>query len=51
MGGSHSAVLSALQFALRTGFSFSLFELSDFTQTDVHSENRQLQSRLKSVVL
>ena len=31
-------------------FSFSLFELSDFTRTDVHSENHQLQARLKSVV-
>ena len=33
-----------------TAFSFSLFELSDFTQADVRSENRQLQARLKSVV-
>ena len=50
MGGNHSVVLSALQFALHTGFSFSLFEPSGFTQADVRSENRQLQSRLKSVV-
>ena len=50
MGGNHSTVLSALYLALHTAFSFSLFELSDFTQADLRSENRQLQAHLKSVV-
>ena len=35
---------------LGAGFSFSLFEPSEFTQADVRSENHQLQSRLKSLV-
>ena len=35
---------------LHASFSFSLFEPSDFTRADVRSQNRQLQSRLKSVV-
>src|SRR3990170_6804359 len=31
-------------------FSFPSFEPSDSTRTDVHSENRQLQARLKNVI-
>ena len=31
-------------------FSFSSFEPSDSTRTDVRSENRQLQTRLKNVI-
>ena len=42
--------MSILWLAPFSVFSFSLFEPSDFTRTDVHSENRQLQARLKSVV-
>ena len=42
--------MSTLWLAPFSVFSFSLFEPSDFTQADVRSENRQLQSRLKSVV-
>ena len=42
--------MPTLWLALFSVVSFSLFGPSDFTRADVHSENRQLQARLKSVV-
>jgi len=48
MGGNQSSTVH-----LTTGTFpcfFSHFEPSDFTRTDVRSENRQLQARLKNVV-
>ena len=41
--------LSILRLTLFCVF-FSHFEPSDFTRTDVRSENRKLQARLKNVV-
>ena len=44
MGGNNSLTICLVI------FSFPLFEPSDSTRTDVHSENRQLQARLKNVI-
>ena len=48
MGGNHSSTVNLMTLSIY--FPFSPFEPSDSTQTDVRSENRQLQTRLKNVI-
>ena len=51
MGGNQSTTVHLTTSTFPCVFSFfSHFEPGDFTRTDVRSENRQLQARLKNVV-